>query len=94
MTPQEKASDLVNRFYDKIEDVESVDDRGWSSNSRLLDYSVKLASKQCALIAVDELIESFNSIYDASIRNIEKYSGAKYGMRDYWEEVKKEIENL
>jgi hypothetical protein len=49
---------------------------------------------QCALIAVDELIESFNSIYDASIRNIEKYSGAKYGMKDYWAEVKQEIENL
>jgi hypothetical protein len=51
-------------------------------------------AKQCALIAVDELIESFNSIYDASIRNIEKYSGAKYGMKDYWQEVKTEIENL
>jgi hypothetical protein len=51
-------------------------------------------AKQCALIAVDELIESFNSIYDASIRNIEKYSGAKYGMKDYWQEVKTQIENL
>ena len=51
-------------------------------------------AKQCALIAVDELIESFNSIYDASIRNIEKYSGAQYGMRDYWESVKQEIEKL
>ena len=51
-------------------------------------------AKQCALIAVNELIESFNSIYDASIRNIEKYSGAKYGMKDYWAEVKQEIEAL
>ena len=51
-------------------------------------------AKQCALIAVDELIESFNSIYNASIRNIEKYSGAQYGMRDYWESVKQEIEKL
>ena len=51
-------------------------------------------AKQCALIAVDELIESFNSIYDASIRNIEKYSGAQYEMRDYWESVKQEIEKL
>ncbi len=51
-------------------------------------------AKQCALIAVNELIESFNSIYDASIRNIEKYSGAKYGMKDYWAEVKQEIEKL
>jgi len=51
-------------------------------------------AKQCALIAVDELIESFNSIYDATIRNIEKYSDAKYGMKDYWQEVKQEIEAL
>jgi hypothetical protein len=59
---------------------------------RECDYEAK--AKQCALIAVDELIESFNSIYDASIRNIEKYSGAKYGMKDYWAEVKQEIEKL
>jgi hypothetical protein len=51
-------------------------------------------AQQCALIAVDELIESFNSIYDTSIQNIEKYSGAKYGMEDYWQDVKQEIEAL
>ena len=49
---------------------------------------------QMSWATVDELIESFNSIYDASIRNIEKYSGAKYGMKDYWQEVKQEIEKL
>ena len=54
----------------------------------------KFNAKQCALIAVDELIESFSSIYDTSIQNIEKYSGAKYGMKDYWQEVKQEIEAL
>jgi hypothetical protein len=49
---------------------------------------------KCALIAVDELIESFNAVYDSSIRNIEKYSGARFGMKDYWQEVKQEIERL
>jgi hypothetical protein len=92
MTPQEKASILVNRFYDKIEDVESVDGGGWSSNSYLLDYSVKLASKQCALVAVDEIlkaspskpIESDNGSYSSDI--IESI--------EYWQEVKTEIEKL
>ena len=75
-----KAKELYNKFYMAIP----------SDEMGLCDE----ASKQCALIAVNELIESFNSIYDASIRNIEKYSGAKYGMKDYWQEVKQEIEAL
>jgi hypothetical protein len=62
---------------------------------KMYEYAIfDEAAKQCALIAVNELIESFNSIYDASIRNIEKYSDAKYGMKDYWDEVKQEIEKL
>jgi hypothetical protein len=80
MTPQEKASDLVRSFYDKIEDVESVDDKGWSSNSYLLEYSVKLASKQCALIAVDEILKTFDCTTPHQV--------------EYWQEVKQEIEKL
>jgi hypothetical protein len=79
MTPKEKAWDLNQKF---MELQHYLENNAWNN------------SKQCALIAVDELIESFNSIYDASIRNIEKYSGAKYGMKDYWAEVKQEIEAL
>jgi hypothetical protein len=82
MTPKEKAGELVDKFWKSCYDKHDI--------AKL----VKADAKQCALIAVDELIESFNSIYDASIRNIEKYSGAKYGMKDYWQEVKQEIENL
>jgi len=74
---KEKASILVNRFYDKIEDVESVDSGGWISNSHLLDYSVKYAAKECALICVDEILG---------------YMGADRGY-EFWQEVRKEIEN-
>ena len=81
MKPKEKALELYNRYEQLGRDFT----RG---------VSMKEFAKQCALIAVDELIESFNSIYDASIRNIEKYSGAKYGMKEYWQEVKQEIEKL
>ena len=66
-----------------VEDMHDAPETGYNEHAKV-----------CALIAVDELIESFNSIYDASIRNIEKYSGAKYGMKDYWQEVKQEIEKL
>lgn len=90
MTPQEKAIDLIDKYHLKVNVLYTQD-----SNPAVMNGAMTVnSSKQCALIAVDELIESFNSIYDASIRNIEKYSGAKYGMRDYWEEVKKEIEKL
>jgi len=81
MTPKEKANKLCMRFL-----IQTTTDIPYGIN--------KTIAKQCALIAVDELIESFNSIYDASIRNIEKYSGAKYGMKDYWDDVKQEIEAL
>jgi hypothetical protein len=91
MTPKEKAKELVDKFYQrfplKMNVITTRGDLSW-------EYDSWNEAKQCALIAVDELIESFNSIYDASIRNIEKYSGAKYGMKDYWAEVKQEIEAL
>jgi len=86
MIPKEKAIELVDRF--KIGDV--VVEKGGANQI----VNINAYAKLFALIAVDELIESFNSIYDASIRNIEKYSGAKYGMKDYWQEVKQEIELL
>ena len=82
MTPKEKAIELYNKFLNP------------SGDTYLYGMLEHESAKECALIAVDELIESFNSIYDASIRNIEKYSGAKYGMKDYWQEVKQEIEKL
>ena len=82
MTPKEKAQELFGKYAMYLR-----------ANLRY-DEEANEDAKVCALIAVDELIESFNSIYDASIRNIEKYSGAQYGMRDYWESVKQEIEKL
>jgi hypothetical protein len=38
-------------------------------------------AKHCALIAVDEIIKTF-------------YSPITFGVKDYWQEVKQEIENL
>lgn len=47
-------------------------------------------SKQCALIAVDEIINTLN--YD--IRDIDVQGNILLDLIDYWREVKKEIEHL
>jgi hypothetical protein len=70
MTPKEKTEELVNKYI------------GLNSG-KLSDYSrIEFpTAKQCALIAVDEIINSINP----------------FGMflgKDYWQEVKQEIENL
>ena len=83
-TPQEKAQELVSSFM-------SI------RNIKLSDYSVIYlpAAKQCALIAVDEMIDEYQSMSDLdSIL----YIGNEYmnviNKLVYWREVKQEIENL
>jgi hypothetical protein len=69
MTPKEKAEELVNKFYSKVDEERLLVNKYWSN------------AKFCALIAVDEIINSINP----------------FGMflgKDYWQEVKQEIENL
>jgi hypothetical protein len=82
MTPQQKAKELVDKYYQLAESIE------WSDNetmvkaekfnddlgSDVLTYWNELAKKS-ALFAVEQLIE--NDFID-----------------DYWFQVKQEIENL
>jgi len=70
MTPKEKARELVDKYFNEMQFSEFVDDND--------------ASKQCALIAVDELIEIAcdYSDFDETVT------------KEYWEKVKIEIENL
>jgi len=84
MTPKEKAQDLYDKMYHKLKDTKAI----------FLEYkSDKNSAKQCALIAVDEII-------DASPTNplkssyIELYSDMVDECIEYWQEVKKEIELL
>lgn len=69
MTPKEKAKELYSKFEDAITGLEG--NEWWSS------------SKQCALIAVDEIINDC----DAS-------SPFETTRLNYWNEVKTEINNL
>ena len=68
MTPEEKSTELFNKYLDLIEG--------------LLKYA---RAKQCALIAVDEIIKSNPIAFDENDNCIEK---------NWWKEVKKEIEKL
>jgi hypothetical protein len=65
MTPKEKAEELVNKY--------SI----WCWNEVVCDYEI---AKQCALIAVDEILNAVTAIAD------KRY--------DYWKEVKQELEKL
>jgi hypothetical protein len=75
MTPKEKAEQLYLKFSYAIRDEETSE--GYFSNA--------LHSKNCALIAVDEIIDEVKKILDDEI-----YSSVLI----YWLKVKQEIEKL
>jgi hypothetical protein len=77
MTPKEKAEELVNRYMNL-------------NKVKLSDYSVIYTptAKQCALIAVDEIIKL--DVFDCN----EGWSDEDGDTREYWEEVKEEILKL
>ncbi len=82
MTPKEKANELYFTFLKVLPDVVEID---------------KDTLKQCALIAVNEIIESrkedkgFN---DRLLSDASEYWSAHPMYLTYWEQVKKEIESL
>ncbi len=82
MTPKEKAIEIFNKMYqvDNILYEKKMD---------------KYESKKCALIAVNEIIESNPHIYieRVSIGGDDIYNEAKTNL-SYWKEVKQEIEKL
>ena len=72
MTPKEKAQELVNKFYMAIP----------SDEMGLCDE----ASRQCALIAVDEILNEYPSQAPKNSYEMERHI--------YFQEVKQEIEKL
>lgn len=74
MTPKEKAEELVGKFRDKI--ISFLSDNMKDSNA-----------KQCALIAVDEIIQ----LLDHTPLIDDDYAEH---IINYWNEVKQEIEKL
>lgn len=78
MTPKEKAEDLVNKFIKLTSKHEKLETAGLGA--------ITLA-KQCALIAVDEIIQELDHL------PFDDQDFGTFKMK-YWQEVKKEIERL
>ena len=83
MTPKEKAIELVDKFYCKKDAIGLTFNINWSN------------AKQCALIAVDEIIKQFVGVFtlfkNAGILNTDVKDSLNY---NFWQEVKQEIEKL
>jgi len=72
MTPKEKAIELYNKFYNT------------SSHPHYVESRQQFA-KQCALIAIDEMLTWFKA---------HSYSNKNYDAFVFYNEVKQEIEKL
>jgi hypothetical protein len=77
MTPKEKAEELVDKFHIKVY-VSFIENSIPSVINALMLYN---SAKQCALIAVDEIIKFGNQ------------AGIREPMM-YWYKVKEELEKL
>ncbi len=75
MTPREKAEELIRKYYRW----------GLHKDGQSLSW---LESKECALIAVDEIIPELSPL---ELHPLGTYRNPKI---EYWQEVKQEIEKL
>ena len=81
MTPKEKAIELIDKFNNH-----TVKELVYLKNGKVIEG--KTEAKQCALIAVDEILEAlgYKSLSDSPYTTLEA--------RQYYVQVKQEIENL
>ena len=94
MTPKEKAKELIEKylsFVDWYDLQEDCTNREWAIRN----------AKKCALICVDENVKMLKIILDQSINIYQSLNTPKKLCIDllnpllkFWEQVKKEIENL
>ena len=82
MTPKEKAKELIDKFNNH-----TVKELVYLKNGKVIEG--KTEAKQCALIAVDEMINYFSKELFMMA-----YPEIAISELEYWQEVKQEIENL
>jgi hypothetical protein len=85
MNPKRKARELVNQFLEKIPFADTKVYKDWKKE-------MNDKAKQCALIAVDEILENVNYFFN----ELEK-DGLPNKFDDeieYWNEIKQEIIKL
>lgn len=83
MTPKEKAEELINKFTHPVR---------WKMGQE----DIKQRAKQCALIAVDEIIESRSedTRFDDTLLSTSNYHTPHPMHLSYWKEVKHELNKL
>jgi hypothetical protein len=88
MTPKEKAKELVDKFY------QTTPNESWINQPIGLkkEYKAWEQSKQCALIAVDEIIGTSPIL--PRLGNNGYFSADIEFSNNYWKEVKQEIEKI
>ena len=84
MTPKEKTIELVNKFKSNVykkafADTDFMYDRYYGLDDEM--------AKQCALIAVDEILEEYKEDYEDIHKDI-------FTIYSWWKKVKKEIDAL
>ena len=90
MEPKLKAQELVDKFY------QTTPNEYFVNGTLSWEYDNWEQAKQCALIAVDEILET-TKVKWATQRKFPNgeykfWKGVAY--KKYWQEVKQEIENL
>jgi hypothetical protein len=82
MTPQEKAEQLIEKYKNINHVIFTL----------IKDKPVIWIAKTCAIIAVDEIINSYNVLLD--INEINNGAEHIFYEQNYWKEVKQEIDKL
>jgi hypothetical protein len=77
MTPKEKAIEIVNKYIDLSDECDCLE------YSCICFTMYEYKAKQCAIIAVDEILNHHSQ--EQGLYRIDTY---------YWKEVKQEIEKL
>ena len=83
MTPKEKAEWLIIKMFQPLPASKEAE-----KGKEHLYYNQYNAAKQCALIAVDEILN-----YDLNTKCESQFEIEKR-LENYWQEVKQEIEKL
>ena len=84
MSAKEKAKELMHYYLKEL----------LSAKYSINGFVINDLAKQCALIAVDEVIKVCPFISKENCETIEQLRANDYEFISYWQEVKQEIEKL
>ena len=87
MTPKEKAEELVNNFLETIPFADTNVYKDWKKE-------MKNKAKECALIAVNDIIEGIERAFDEYEKGTGIYVKNRIFYWDFYSDVKQQIEKL